>query len=74
MKTRIIGTASIVLASMPASAWACAVCMDDQDANRIAYIFMTFLLTALPFVLVGSLGFYIWRKSQQAEVEETSAS
>jgi len=69
MKNRIVGPVAIFLASMPGNALACAVCMDDEAANRAAYIFMTFMLTGLPFVLVGSLGYYIWRKSKEAEEE-----
>ena len=66
----LTGTAAVLWAGSPNSVWACAVCMDDEAANRVAYIAMTFLLTVLPFVLVGSLGFYIWRKQRQAEAEE----
>ena len=59
----------VLIASTPMQALACPVCMDDNEANRVAYIAMTALLTGLPFLIVGSLGFYIWKKSAQAENE-----
>ena len=67
MTSRLIGTSALILASMPASGLACAVCMDNEAGNRVAYIAMTFLLTLLPFALVGGVGFYIWRKSRETE-------
>ena len=59
----------MLTAVVPSNALACAVCMDDEAANRAAYIAMTAMLTLLPFVLVGGLGFYIWKKGQQREGE-----
>ena len=65
-----LGLALLVVGVMlPAQAFACPVCMDDSEANRVAYIAMTALLTGLPFLIVGSLGFYIWKKGRQAEIE-----
>ena len=71
MKTGLGLVLIAFVALAPAQALACPVCMDDNEANRVAYIAMTALLTGLPFLIVGSLGFYIWKKSEQAENEGT---
>jgi hypothetical protein len=69
MRQNLLGLTTLAWVSAPGQALACAVCMDDEAANRAAYIAMTFLLTVLPFIIVGSLGYYIWRKGQEAEGE-----
>ena len=69
MKTSLVMAVVAVGLVLPMDALACPVCMDDDDANRVAYIAMTALLTTLPFLIVGSLGFYIWKKGREADNE-----
>lgn len=74
MMKRWLGIATLGWMTIPSQALACAVCGDPEDtASQVAYIAMTAMLTLLPFALVGGIGFYIWKKLQQQELEELSA-
>ena len=71
MLKQILGIAGLVWASQPGIALACAVCGDtEDDGSRLAYIAMTAMMTFIPFILVGGLGFYIWRKIRLQESTE----
>ena len=57
---------SLVLV-VPESADACAVCSSGrEEASRTAFIIGTAFMTALPFVLVGGLIWWIRKKSREA--------
>ena len=74
MMKQCVGLSAMVWAVLPLQAWACAVCGDTEDtASQVAYISMTAMLTLLPFALVGGIGFYVWKKLQQQELEELAA-
>jgi hypothetical protein len=54
----------------PRAAEACAVCLSgrDDDTQR-AFLLGTLLLTSLPFVLIGGIGWFVWRRLRRSEAE-----
>ena len=64
---------SLVLAS-PAVSQACAVCMSGRDdENRTAFIAMTAFMTTMPFLLIGGIVFWLWRRAKAMALEEAAA-
>jgi len=59
--------AALLLALLPADAWACAVCNDPKDKNRIAFLATTAFLTALPLSLIGGLLAYLRRRARRED-------
>lgn len=52
-------------------AWACAVCGGQDDADtRQAFIDTTIFLSLLPLAMMGSAGWWIWKRSQALEAPE----
>jgi hypothetical protein len=61
---------ALVLSFAPSVAWACPVCFAAKDeANRLAFLGTTVLLTSLPVLMVGSLIYWIARRSRELELE-----
>lgn len=46
------------------AAWACPVCANVRDENRIAYIAMTAVMTALPLCLIGGVLGILWYRTR----------
>jgi hypothetical protein len=49
-----------LLASHPA--WACFVCGQVSEQGQGAYLWMTAIMSALPLVAMGSIGFWVVRR------------
>jgi hypothetical protein len=49
----------------PSVTWACAVCGSAEEKASGAYLAMTVFLSLLPLSLIGGVGFYLWKRSQQ---------
>jgi len=57
---RIISVA--VLALIPAAGWSCPSCMVGDPKTASTYFGMTLIMSALPLLLVGGLGYWLWRR------------
>ena len=51
------GTASLI----PASAWACSGCMVGDPKTAAVYFGMTVIMSALPLLLIGGIGYWLYR-------------
>jgi hypothetical protein len=51
----------------PEIAAACSVCFSGRDETRAAFLATTVLLSALPLAMVGSLVFWLYRRSLALE-------
>jgi hypothetical protein len=64
---RITKSSSIILAAAvaclsPAESWACAACAAGDPKTAGTYLSMTLMMSALPLLLVGGLGYWLWRR------------
>ena len=50
------GIASLI----PAAAWACPACMVGDPKTASTYLGMTLMMSALPLLLVGGLGYWLY--------------
>jgi hypothetical protein len=70
MKLALAVTISTAALLVPRLAAACAVCFTGrEDETRIAFIATTVLLSALPILLIGSLVWWLRRRSHQIRDE-----
>jgi len=52
------------MALMPSPVEACAVCgLGSAQDNGLAYFAMTVVLSALPLVMIGAVGLWIYRRA-----------
>ncbi len=58
------GALALLLSSVP-DASACSSCFTATEATRQAYYATTLLLIALPFTLVGAIGFWLRRAARR---------
>jgi hypothetical protein len=54
--------AAAVAALLPAAANACPACMVGDPKTAGAYLGMTLIMSALPILLAGGLGYWLWRR------------
>lgn len=47
-------------------ATACPVCFSSEGASREMYVFTTIALTLLPFVVIGTIVWWLWKRSKAA--------
>jgi hypothetical protein len=64
---RVTKLSSIILAAAsaclsPAASWACPACMVGDPKTAGTYLGMTLMMSALPLLLVGGLGYWLWRR------------
>jgi hypothetical protein len=64
---RTIKPISMILAAAvaslnPAASWACSGCMVGDPKPAGTYLSMTLVMSALPLLLVGGLGYWLWRR------------
>lgn len=50
---------------IPAAAEACPGCMIADPKNARIYLGMTLMMSALPLLLIGALGYWLWRRYHQ---------
>lgn len=65
---RVTKPSSILLAAIvaclnPAASWACSACMVGDPKTAGTYLQMTFIMSALPLLLVGGIGYWFWRRN-----------
>jgi hypothetical protein len=63
---RAVKPISMILAAAvaflsPAASWACSACMVGDPKTAGTYLSMTLMMSALPLLLVGGLGYWLWR-------------
>lgn len=59
--------ALLVLTVLPATSWACAVCVGGNEPNRMAFIFTTILLTIVPLVVIGCAVRWIQKRAEERD-------
>jgi hypothetical protein len=59
--SRFIATAAGA-ALLPGVAWACPACMVGDPKTAGTYLSMTLIMSALPILIVGGLGYWLWRR------------
>lgn len=64
---RITRPISIILAAAgaclsPAASWACSACMVNDPKTAGTYLGMTVIMSALPLLMIGGLGYWLWRR------------
>jgi hypothetical protein len=69
--TKSLAAALLTLAGLaPRAAEACAVCINARDdGTQFAFLLGTLIMTPLPFLVVGGIAFFLWRRSRSAELE-----
>lgn len=58
-----------VMAALPEAAFACPVCFDSNEENRIAFLATTAFLTLLPLGLVGGIGAWLRKRARDIEAQ-----
>ncbi len=46
----------------PAASWACSACMVNDPKTAGTYLGMTVMMSALPLLIIGGLGYWLWRR------------
>jgi hypothetical protein len=54
--------AGAVASLIPAASWACPACMVGDPKTAGTYMQMTLIMSALPLLLIGGLGYWLWRR------------
>lgn len=63
----------VLVMGTPQAAWACAVCNAGQvESSRLAFILMTAMLSILPFLLVGSVLWWVRRRARELNALESA--
>lgn len=66
---------ALVLYMVPSVARACSVCTAGRDEeNQAAFLLSTLFMSLLPLIVIGSVVFFLWRRIQKLEVDETERS
>jgi hypothetical protein len=66
--TRVL---ALLLGSLPGVALACPVCFAAKDeANRVAFLITTVLLTALPVIMIGGVIVWLARRAREMDLED----
>jgi hypothetical protein len=61
MKIRTIAAAA-ALSLIPAASWSCPACMVNDPKTASTYHGMTLIMSALPLLLIGGLGYWFYRR------------
>ena len=64
----------LIVCLLPEVAHACPVCGQAKEESQLAFIVTTAFMTLLPLTLIGSLGYYLWRRMKHIEAEEARAA
>jgi len=54
--------AAVALTLIPAAGWSCPACMVGDSKTASTYLGMTLIMSALPLLLIGGLGYWFWRR------------
>lgn len=63
------GLALLLLALLPEQAWACPVCFDPREENRMAFLATTIFLSLLPLGMVAGAGVWVRRRVREMDEE-----
>lgn len=61
--------ALVVLATLPESAHACAVCFDARGESRQAFLATTAFLSLLPLGMVAGTGLWLRRRARRMDAD-----
>ena len=54
---------------------ACAVCISARDdGTQLGFLLGTLIMTPLPFLVIGSIVFFLWRRTRSAALEVSRSS
>ena len=68
LRARIAGLGAALCLGAPELAQACSVCTSGaEDANRLAFILTTIFLSTLPLLMLGTVIWWLWRRTRQLE-------
>jgi hypothetical protein len=62
--------ALVLLLVAPSPAWACTACLAMSEENRVAFAQTAVALSLLPLGMVGGVGFWLRRRSQDQDALE----
>lgn len=71
-RTRIAALALVLLAALPEAVFACPVCFDSSDENRMAFLATTAFLSLLPLGMVGSGGLWLRKRARERDALEAA--
>jgi membrane protein DedA with SNARE-associated domain len=54
--------ASATAALIPDSVWACPACVVSNPKTAATYLGMTLVMSTLPILLIGGIGYWLWRR------------
>jgi hypothetical protein len=65
-RVRVAALASLAWLA-PRAAQACAVCVSSRDdGSQLGFLLGTLVMLPLPFVVIGGIAFFLWRRSRSA--------
>lgn len=63
VKTALLAATAVAAAFvLPIPAWACSGCMVGDPKTASTYFGMTLVMSALPLVLIGGIGYWLYRR------------
>ena len=63
-------SALFLCAALPDAASACSVCYVGAEESRKAFLLTTVFLSLLPLGMIGTFGWWFWRRMQEAETAD----
>jgi len=74
--TRARAAALLAIAWLaPRAAQACAVCVSSlDDGTQFGFMLGTLIMTPTPFLVVGGVIYFLWRRARAAELELNRSS
>ncbi|GMV06017.1 MAG: hypothetical protein AMXMBFR53_22940 [Gemmatimonadota bacterium] len=64
-RVAVVALALALLVLLPEAAWACPVCFDPRDENRVAFLATTVFLSLVPLGMVGGLGLWLRKRARE---------
>ena len=68
---RAAAVVGILLLSAPAALYACPVCFDPREQNRLAFFGTTVFMSLLPLGLVAGVGLWLRKRAREAPPPES---
>lgn len=54
-----------LLAALPETAYACPVCFDPREENRLAFLATTIFMSLVPLGMVGGMGLWLRKRARE---------
>ena len=67
---RAAAMVGVLLLSAPAALYACPVCFDPRDKNRLAFFGTTVFMSLLPLGLVAGIGLWLRKRAREGPPPE----